>query len=634
MNRNIIFAPIPKTQLTFVNVPLVPVRTRAGETRYLCATWGGAMHLFDRHGNEKVIAYPEGGQGAYSFVAAVEDGFAWAVHTGGKITLIDVDAGEYALVQDVPLKVINWGATITREGYLVCEASPGDILIYDTTGRKVKQMITPISHDNHYAHYLRAAPDGCVIVPIGTPGAELIRLDPRTGEYQSACPPLIRDDMSFPKSVTVLPDGRFAIPRDTHVDTVTYPDFEDAPRLQYPEEQNGWETFRDYGDGRLFAYSRAGGPLYALNGACEWELHLETFAPRMGWAKPGMFCALPERRLLGLSLFGEIVEYQPDGTERLVAELNNYGYQRFGDLEPGDGAQVFTCSFINMSFQELDYRTGRGRNVRPCQEEAGQVNHMVWLHDKLWLACYGGAEITAYDPKAPGKWPTNPRPAAKFGEEQMRPTGLCSDGSFLWCVTRAQYGRLGGALERFDPQTETCKVWRNLVPDHNLTGLIFDAERSRVYAGTTIHADCQSAPPAEGPAAVLAFDAEREEMAWISRPVEDAATLSVAAAVSGSLMVLGGDPRQILLLSLDDGKLRESLPLQFPEHWTGYEFFMGGDGKLHVASPEDGVFLYDPEYGVGEQIIEGPVLKPRVRGKDFFFIRGNEVGVIEGLWRS
>jgi len=131
-----IFAPVPKTQLTFCNVPIVPVRNRAGDTRYLSATWGGAMYVFDRYGNEKIIPYPEGSQGSYSFTPALQDGFAWAVHTGGKITLIDIDAGEYVFVQDVPLRQINWGAAITSEGYLVCEASPGDALVYDTNRRE------------------------------------------------------------------------------------------------------------------------------------------------------------------------------------------------------------------------------------------------------------------------------------------------------------------------------------------------------------------------------------------------------------------------------------------------------------------------------------------------------------------
>ena len=39
---------------------------------------------------------------------------------------------------------------------------------------------------------------------------------------------------------------------------------------------------------------------------------------------------------------------------------------------------------------------------------------------------------------------------------------------------------------RVDPRGETCKVWRNLVPGHNPTGLAVDAEQGRVYVVTSV----------------------------------------------------------------------------------------------------------------------------------------------------
>jgi len=436
--------------------------------------------------------------------------------------------------------------------------------------------------------------------------------------------------------VTVLPDGRFAIPLPTHVETFSYPSLDDAPPLHYPDDgAETWTTFRDYGDGRLFAYAGEGGPLYALNEACEWEVYLDTFTPRCGPAEPSMFCALSERRLLGLSGFGELVTFHSDGTGELTADLDNYGHQRVSSLSPGEGAQVFTTSFINASFQEFNYRTGEGRNIRPCQKGGGQASCSLWFEGRLWLACYAGAEINAYDPNAGGEWPQNPRPVLDIGEEQMRPTGLVADGRYLWCATHARYGHLGGALVRVDPRTETCKVWRDLVPGHNPTGLAVDAERGRVYVGTSTHADCGSAPPAQGPATVFAFDTKTEQVAWVSRPVPNAEHLVVVGPARDTLIVVteGLDQNLILIVAAQDGSVKESVPLQLPEHWTSAQLFIGGDGELHVASVPDGVFRYDPVEGLGEHLIEGPAAKPQVRGQDLFFIRGHEVGVVEGLWR-
>ncbi len=632
VNHDLRFLSIPKTQLSFINVPMVPVRTRRGETRYLCATWGGAMHLFDAKGREQVIGYPEGGQGSYSFTPAVEDGFAWAVHTGGIITRIDVDQGKYDFIQPVPLKAINWGAVITPDGLLVCTGSGspacGEVMVYDTENRRVAHMLSPASRrGNFYGRYPRVAADGCVMLPFDTPGAELIRLDPRTGAHESFQPAAVKG--GFSRALTFLPDGRLAFPHNEQIDTITYPDCRDAAPLPYPDARPaGWRTFRDHGDGRLFAYHADGGPLYRLNDVCTWTKLLERFSPKLGHATLEMFCARPERRLLGFSVFGELAQYEPDGAARFVAQLNNVGYQRIGYLQPSDGALVFTTTFINMSFQECDTRSGKGRNIRPCQVQGGQVAGTAWLDGKLWLACYGGAEISVYDPALAGEWPQNPRHVLDIGEEQMRPRGMASDGRYLWTATHAQYGKLGGALVRVDPKTATCKVWRNLVPGHNPTGLHVDTKRRRVYVGTTIYADCNSAPPATTAAAVIAFDMDREAPAWIARPAQDMQMLTVTALPAPDLVLVSVGPGcsdEMLLLDAASGSIRRRFNPQLPQEWTAVVLLVGGDGCLYAACSA-GLFRYDLERGPGDAILEGPVLLPAVRGRDLFFIRGHELG--------
>jgi len=653
------FTPIPETQLTFVNVPMVPVRTRKGETRYLCATWGGAMHLFDRRGREKVIAYPQGGQGSYSFVPALEDGFAWAVHTGGIITRIDVDKGEYDFVERAPLAAINWGAAMTLDGYLVCESSggnppQGEVMVYDTKKRRVAHMIAPISKlGNLYAHNIRAAADGCVVIPIATPGAELIRLDPRSGKYESFLPravqPQLIGEHAFRRSMTFLPDGRLALPHKSAIDTVSYPDFRDADPLPYPDAREGWQVIRDHGDGAIFAYRDGGGPpfdslravsnverLFVLDRSCRWRTYLEKFSPKLGNAEMSMFCALPRRRLLGLSFFGELAQYDRDGSAKLVKQLRNVGRQRFNYLQPTDGSLVFTTTFINMSFQEMDYRTGKGRNIRPCQVHGGQPAGTAWHGGRFWLACYGGAEITVYDPKAAGDWPVNPRHVLDIGHEQMRPQGMQTDGRYLWTATHAQYGKLGGALVRVDPQTETCKVWRNLVQDLNPTGLKVDAARRRVYVGATVDADCQSAPRAKGPAAVIAFDMDRLAPAWIARPEQDARSAVIMALPTNGLVLVAvypGYPEALHLMDAATGETRRRFDPKLPKAWTDGEcsFLVGGDGKLYFACVA-GLFRYDPDGGPGEKVLDGPITKPMARGRDLFFIRGYDLGVAEGIF--
>jgi len=87
-------------------------------------------------------------------------------------------------------------------------------MVYDTRRREVKSMITRISPVNHYGKYLQVAPDGCVIVPMMVPDADLIRLHPRTGQKVSVKAGQYLEEQKFlPASVTLLPDGRHAIPQ-------------------------------------------------------------------------------------------------------------------------------------------------------------------------------------------------------------------------------------------------------------------------------------------------------------------------------------------------------------------------------------------------------------------------------------
>ena len=496
-------------------------------------------------------------------------------------------------------------------------------------------MITPISVKNHYAHNIRAAADGCALVLIATPGAELIRLDPESGEYDSFTPHAITAGAPKPGALTFLDDGCVGIACDDGIRTLDYPAMVDSGVIPFPAGASAdWLVFRDWGDGRLYVHQGDGGPLFVLNAQREWVKRLDRFVPEAGAAKADRFCALPDGGVLGLSMFGEIIECGRDGSTRMRAQLNNYGYQRYCYLQPGDGSRVFTTTFINSSFQEVDYRTGEGRNIRPCQKRGGQPAGAAWHDGRLWLAAYGGAEISVYDPGAGGEWPENPRPVLDIGHEQMRPVGLHTDGRLLWTATHAQYGKLGGALVRIDPRSATCKVWRNLVPDHNPTGLAVDVDSRRVYVGTTVHADCRSAPPAEGAAAVFAFDMAGEEVAWASKPVQEAESLQVLTRpVSGALPVAAylesGD--WILLLDADTGKETRRFRVEWPEGWEKPTFFLGSDGRLYVAS-NAGIFEYDLDSGVGQQRIAEPVSHVAQRGPDLFFIRENDIGVVEGFF--
>lgn len=627
------FRRVPKTQLAFVNVPIVPVRARSGEPRYLSAAWGGALHVFDAQGLARTIRLPEGFEYTYAFTPDVVPGLAWAVLTGlTKVVFVqvDVDDGRILFEQDVPLRGIVWSAVTTQEGRLVCSAHPGDVLIYDTRRREVVKLLSPLHTPHRAGKYLQRAADDHVIIPLMLPGAELIRLDANTGEFSVAAAEAYRGPNNFlPASCSLLPSGRYAIPQADAVTLLDYPTFKRSATVAYPGSGE-WQTFRNEEDGRLFAHRGDGGALYALDEGDRWAEYLPRFPLQVGRAQLGaMFAALPANRMLGLGTFGEVIEYGSHGQTREVAQLDNYGTARLCALAPGEGNRVFTTTFINSSFQELDLKTGQGRNVRPCQKLSGQVSAAVWHRGRLWLACYAGAEVTVYDPAVPGDWPENPRPFADIGHEQLRPVSLHADGDHLWCDTHAQYAKYGGALVRISIRSGECRVWRHLVADHNPTGIVLDTVGRRIYGGTTVWPDMQSAPAAKGPAAVYAFDMDRETTAWVAQPIEGAQWMTVHALWRDTVIACAGD--RLIQLRTSDGRVEHIFDRPLPPGDPVPRVFVGGDNALYLASSE-GLFEYDLDRGPGERLIDGPVAHPCVSGGDLLFVRGYRVGLIERLW--
>jgi hypothetical protein len=140
----------------------------------------------------------------------------------------------------------------------------------------------------------------------------------------------------------------------------------------------------------------------------------------------------------------------------------------------------------------------------------GQINQTLWdagRHRAL-MCSYTSAAVSEFDPLAPGEWPKNPRLIASAREkyQQMRPNDAVFDRRAVWMATAAEYGVLGGALVRVDPETSKMTVMRNIVPDQTVNALALDLKRRRLYFSTEIFADQKSAPPTQTTAEIGVVD--------------------------------------------------------------------------------------------------------------------------------
>jgi hypothetical protein len=170
-----------------------------------------------------------------------------------------------------------------------------------------------------------------------------------------------------------------------------------------------------------------------------------------------------------------------------------------------------------------------------CKESpSGQFYGFCEYNGKLYLAGYGLATISVYDPALPFDLGAgNPRRISQVGEHQNRPEGgmiVGPDGK-LYLGTQPDYGYKGGALGIFDPASERVEVHVNLVPNQSVECLATDGQRY-VFAGTSIAGG--GLVKEEGALAhFLVWDCQAGRVVY-DHPVEAEDLRSIAATADGS----------------------------------------------------------------------------------------------------
>jgi hypothetical protein len=191
-------------------------------------------------------------------------------------------------------------------------------------------------------------------------------------------------------------------------------------------------------------------------------------------------------------------------------QIDNLGVMPAYAMAVGAEANVIVgAPFINSSFWTIDMQTGQGQDRGRAMPGAGEVCEIIWDsgRHRAVMASYTHAAITEYDPSRDGHWPINPRLVASAdAEQQMRPLDLKFDRHFFWMATSPDYGKLGGALSRINPDTGQIKVWRNIIPEQTVNALALDIKKHRVYFSTSIYGDENSCPPTQTSCELVAFD--------------------------------------------------------------------------------------------------------------------------------
>ncbi|MCK6471695.1 MAG: hypothetical protein L6R28_08110 [Planctomycetes bacterium] len=626
---------IPDTRLPFVNGEIALIE-REGKELLVTGTVGGTggrIYLIDPEtGACEYRALPGNEIAAYMLKTGI-DGALYIGLGNGDLAKFEPCTGAFEYLVKGKMHSLTWGGCVTEQ-YIVWSASPHDACVYDWCRNKLLHVFSPADLDTppaRYGHTVLECPDGRVLLMMNVPQARLVLLEPESGKRESIVPDALRG-VSWTRGGRFL-DGEtlgFFAAKDFLL--YRYPSFELLARLPNPTGAEGSHMQSCLCAGRLYTVSNEDGALWRLKDERDG---FERAAPEGADAARGVLYALHDHLICSVDATGTFRRHDLDSGETFAKELDAWGPLGAHALcAVAERQTVFGAPFINMRFWQIDAEKGEGRDLGRAGPGGGQVNQILWdpQTQRVLLSCYTSCTLNAFDPSQPSSYPENPKTIAKVGEEQMRPLALAHDGRHVWMASSAHYGLLGGAVSRIDP-TDTSgasvKTWRHLVKDQTPNALVADPEREHLYASTQIYADCESAPPSQTTARLVAFDTRALKTAAECAPFDGCPQLHVLALLPKGEVLCRAYGEANRLFAWDPQK-NTTRDLGVPPDKFGRQVAPGPGGALYVSSGAGIGRLHVEASGVRiEPLAEGTGAFLHVAGGKLWYASGFEVYALD-----
>jgi len=536
--------PVPDTRLPFVNTE-IEVIERSGVPFAVTASFGGAsggaLFFFNPDTGEHFRRrMPEGIPGAY-VLRKGPDGHLYLGAGNGDLLRYRPDEDRFETLVTGEITDLIWGGTVVGE-HLLLEGTPGRLLVYNLKEDRLVRTFNPLdpgTPPSLYAHNLLCAPDGRALIGMNIPSARLFALELPSLRLESLpIEGLDPDAEVYP--LTFLHDGQLLLNSTKEgLFRASYPDLRRPVSIEHSTAVPGRHVDRNWVDGRYYlvdsehAIHRLSTDGTRLEEVGRWPTAVRLM---VGWQ---------DQSLVGVSVEGNVFRWTPgeaEGTE--VMDLQPWGALEVHALAVSERHRtVFGSPFINGRFWKIDLDSGNGTDLGRGQPGGGQVNQIVPdpVTGRLLLVSYTRAAVMSFDPGQPVAFGRNPKLLGEaVAEGQMRPTAAQHDGTHLWYVTNAHYGHLDGALCRLNPETGELRVWRNLLSDRNPCSIQIDPARRRIYLGSTIRGDCDSAEIVRTEASLGIFDMDELRLVETLTPFAGVESLYVVTLLDdGDLIVTG-----------------------------------------------------------------------------------------------
>jgi len=464
-----------------------------------------------------------------------------------------------------------------KKNFIVCDLAqapdgkiyygtvPGCHLVcYDPHTRKIRDL-GRVAQDEDYARWLAVTPSGIVIVSVGSRSCRFIAYNPRTGKFSTLTPPAYRKPgLIAPPRVSanfiVQPMADRVLVFDTHTLKLLHVyrvgdvsgfnisgfNFVDSTHLIY-----------EVGDRQFKMIDLLTGDVKPY-GELPFPLRLDRWYPT------------PHGNLLGLRE-QSYINFNPHTG---VASRHRIPADGLGQdilwLRSFPNGLIYGGPTLGQTFFSYEPRTHQLKSYDQVIDGGGEIYYAIHYHGRLYSISYVEATLAVFDPAKPwnqGSQPdSNPRQILCIPQDQYRPEGGIHLGpeGMMYIGTQPDYGMLGGALSVFDPKTEKIQVYRNIIPNEEISAVGVDAHY--VYCGADVRGGGGSKPVAKQ-SHFFVWDPTQKKVIF-NRVLPTTQSLGGIAAVRGHAYFVLNDQlmdynsKQRTLLAIYRFDHRRSVPLE------------------------------------------------------------------------
>jgi hypothetical protein len=514
-NGQTLRAPVPPGRDPFINTPLLALGKGAdGEERFWISSWnsvsGTTGVLVTESGQERIYHFAPPHSGFYS--AASEDSDTlWLCGDLSRVVRLTLSSGAMEVYETgAPPALVFAGMIISHAtGKLYAAAFPPSgpaAFSFDYKNRRPVQIYENICNERYMrAHFPNG--DGTFSSVMHIPGLSLMQWNPQAETLEKVVLHEKVPGLTLPVDDHLKVDrlignahGQWYFPEIGWYDPRARQFSFDGPR---PKEEMIW-------------FARCGSAAWGLGGeggqkvVGKWNLEtgeVEKVCP-VADVHSSSAVLTANRKIVIVSIYGDFSRYDADtGALEISKRLPTDSVAHTDCLRRIDKNRLLGTPFITQRFWEVDLKTGRGFDCGRAAPGAGQITQTWKMGGKIYMAAYTGGELMEYDPNSHPHFPENPRVVAT-SPQAMRPVAATDDGRNLYYSSNYHYGRLGCIVTKYDTTTGLALYFDNPLPEQAIRSLCYDGSTHSLLAGTTMHADCNSASPLSSDCYLARFDAE------------------------------------------------------------------------------------------------------------------------------